>query len=118
MLAAASLDRANHLFSEIIIKPDVLLQRFNDSQQFAMAEAVQTWITPRAGRAAANDLIKNAIKKVPAGTPFKNVLLGDARLLELVGRANVDRVLDPTNYLGLAPQMVAEAVARTRQATR
>jgi hypothetical protein len=24
-------------------------------------------------------------------------------------------VLDPVNYLGLAPQMVAQAVARTRQ---
>jgi hypothetical protein len=32
-----------------------------------------------------------------------------------VGPANVDTVLDPVNYLGLAPQMVAQAVARTRQ---
>jgi adenylosuccinate lyase len=76
---------------------------------------VQTWITPRAGRGAANDLIKDAIKKAPAGTPFKQVILGDARLLELVGPSNIDPVLDPVNYLGLAPQMVANAVARTRR---
>jgi 3-carboxy-cis,cis-muconate cycloisomerase len=115
MLTAASLDKANRLFAKIIIRPEVLRERFNDSQQYAMAEAVQTWITPRAGRGAANDLIKDAIKKAPAGAPFKQVILGDAKLLALVGPANVDTVLDPVNYLGLAPQMVAQAVARTRQ---
>jgi 3-carboxy-cis,cis-muconate cycloisomerase len=115
MLTAASLDKANRLFAKIIIRPEVLRDRFNDSQQYVMAEAVQTWITPRAGRGAANDLIKDAIKKAPAGTPFKQVILGDARLLELVGPSNIDPVLDPVNYLGLAPQMVANAVARTRR---
>jgi len=115
MLTAASLDKANRLFAKIIIRPEVLRERFGDSQQYAMAEAAQTWITPRAGRGAANDLIKDAIKKAPVGTPFKQVILGDARLLELVGPANVEAVLDPANYLGLAPQMVAQAVARTRQ---
>lgn len=61
----------------------------------AMAEAVQTWITPRAGREAASDLIKAAIKKAPAGMPFKQVILGDAKLLELVGPAEV--ALNATN---------------------
>jgi 3-carboxy-cis,cis-muconate cycloisomerase len=118
MLTASSLDKANRLFSKIIIRPEVLRDRFNDSQQYAMAEAVQTWITPRAGRGAANDLIKEAIKKAPTGTPFRQVILSDAKLLELVGPANVDSVLNPVNYLGLAPQIVAQAVARTRQALK
>lgn len=115
LLTAASLERANRLFENLIIKPAVLRERFNDSLQYVMAEAVQTWITPRAGRAAANELIKAAIKKAPAGTPFKQVILGDAKLHELVGSAQVDHVLDPANYLGLAPQMVTEAVERTRR---
>jgi adenylosuccinate lyase len=61
-------------------------------------------------------LIKDAIKRAPGGTPFKQVILGDARLSELVGLENVDRVLDPANYLGQAPRLVADAVARTRAA--
>jgi 3-carboxy-cis,cis-muconate cycloisomerase len=116
MLTAASLDRAQRLFNAIIIRPEVLRERFDDSRQYAMAEAVQTWITPRAGRGAANELIKDAIKRAPGGTPFKQVILGDARLSELVGLENVDRVLDPANYLGQAPRLVADAVARTRAA--
>jgi len=116
MLTAASLDKAQRLFNSIIIRPEVLLERFNDSHQYAMAEAVQTWITPRAGRGAANQLIKDAIKRAPGGTPFKQVILSDARLLELVGRESVDKVLDPGNYLGQAPRLVAIAVARAREA--
>ncbi len=49
MLTAGSLDRANRLSGKIIIRPTVLLERFNDSQLYTMAEAVQTFITPRAG---------------------------------------------------------------------
>ncbi len=44
MLTAASLERSHHLFVKLIIKPAVLLERCNDSQQYAMAEAVQAWI--------------------------------------------------------------------------
>ncbi len=118
MLTAGSLAKANCLFEKIIVKPEVLLERFNDSSQFVMAEAVQTWITPHVGRAAAHDLLKTAIKQAPSGMPFKQVILGDKKLLESIGPSNLDAVLDPANYLGLAPQMVTQAVERARQAMR
>jgi len=116
LLTSASLDKAIRLFSKLIVRSDVLLERFNDSQQYAMAEAVQTWITPKAGRGPANDLIKAAIKKAQAGTPFKQVILGDAKLRGLVGTENIDKLLAPGSYLGLAPEMVAQAVGKARAA--
>jgi 3-carboxy-cis,cis-muconate cycloisomerase len=118
MITAASLQRANGLFAKLIVRPAVMLARFEDSQRYAMAEAVQTFITPKAGRGPAHELITAAIKKAPAGTPFKEVILKDPKLLALVGPQNVDTVLDPANYLGLAPQMVELAVAHTRTALK
>jgi 3-carboxy-cis,cis-muconate cycloisomerase len=118
MITAASMQRANGLFSTLIVRPAVMLARFEDSQRYAMAEAVQSFITPKVGRGRAHDLITAAIKEVPAGTPFKEVILKDPRLLQLVGEQNVDTVLDPVNYLGLAPQMVEQAVTRTRKALK
>ena len=114
MLTAATLDRANALFANLIVRPEVMLERFNDSKGFVMAEAVMMDIAPKIGREPAYDLIKEAIKGTPPGTPFKEVIQKSPRLLELVGAANVDRVLDPRNYLGAAPAMVDAAIAKAR----
>lgn len=114
MLTAASLERANRLFANLIVRPEVMLERFNDSKGFAMAEAVMMHIAPKIGRGPAYDLIKSAIKAAPAGTSFREVIRRSPKLMELVGELNLDRVLDPRNYLGLAPAMVDAAVAKTR----
>jgi 3-carboxy-cis,cis-muconate cycloisomerase len=116
MITSASLNHANRLFAKIIVRPDVMMDRFGDSQQYAMAEAVQSYIGPKVGVGPADDMIKKAIKDAPPGTSFKDVILKDPKLAELVGVGNVDKVLDPRSYLGLAPRMVESAVARTRAA--
>jgi 3-carboxy-cis,cis-muconate cycloisomerase len=114
MLTSATLDRANALFANLIIRPEVMLERFNDSKGFVMAEAVMMDIAPKIGREPAYDLIKEAIKGAPPGTSFKDVIKRSPKLLELVGAANIDRVLDPRNYLGAAPAMVDAAITKAR----
>jgi len=64
--------------------------------------------------ASRHELIKDAIKTAPLGTSFKEVIQKSPKLLELVGAAQVDQVLNPRNYLGAAPAMVDAAVARAR----
>jgi 3-carboxy-cis,cis-muconate cycloisomerase len=118
MLTAATLDRANGLFVKLIVRPDVMLEEFNDSKGFVMAEAVMMHIAPKIGREPAYDLIKDAIKTAPLGTSFKEVIQKSPRLLELVGATNIDHVLDPRNYLGAAPTMVDAAVAKARVGLR
>jgi 3-carboxy-cis,cis-muconate cycloisomerase len=114
MLTAATLDRANALFANLIVRPEVMLERFNDSRGFVMAEAVMMDIAPKIGREPAYDLIKEAIRGSPPGTSFKDVIKKSPRLLDLVGAANIDGVLDPHNYLGAAPAMVDAAIAKAR----
>lgn len=114
MLTAATLDRANGLFANLIVRPEVMLERFNDSRSFVMAEALMMDIAPKIGREPAYDLIKEAIKQAPPGASFKEVIQKSPKLLELVGAANVDRVLDPRNYLGAAPTMVDAAIVKVR----
>jgi len=118
MLTGASLARANGLFAKMIVRPDVMMERFNDSKGFVMAEAVVMHIAPKIGRGEAEELIKASIKDAPAGASFKEVIQRSRRLSELVGEPNLDRVLDPRNYLGAAPAMVDAAVARTRAALK
>jgi 3-carboxy-cis,cis-muconate cycloisomerase len=118
MLTGASLVRANALFSNLIVRPNVMMERFNDSQGFVMAEAVMMHIAPKVGRGEAEELIRAAIKAAPPGTSFKEVIQTSKQLLDLVGESNLDKVLDPHNYLGAAPVMVDAAVLTTRAAMK
>ena len=118
LLTAQSLKRADGLFAKMIVRPEVMLARFRDSQGYAMSEAVMTFITPKLGRGPAYHLVKSAIKAAPKGASLRDVILQTPKLLDAVGKDNLDRVLDPTSYIGLAPQMVDEAVARALAANR
>lgn len=118
MLTAATLARAYGLFSNLIVRPEVMRSRFNDSNLFVMTEAVMMEIAPKIGRARAYDLLKSEIKSAPPGTSLKDLIQDSPKLLELVGVSNIDRLLDPANYLGAAPEMVDKAVAAVRASTR
>jgi 3-carboxy-cis,cis-muconate cycloisomerase len=118
MLTAAALSRANGLFAKLIVRPEVMLERFGDSKGYVMAEAVMTHIAPKVGRGEAEELIKAAIKEAPAGASFREAIRRSRMLSELVGESELDKVLDPRNYLGAAPLMVDMAVARTRDAQK
>ncbi|MEG1832517.1 MAG: adenylosuccinate lyase family protein [Burkholderiaceae bacterium] len=116
MLTSASLERANRMFEKIIVRESVMLERFNDSQGYAMSEALMSELAPRMGRGPALDAIKAAIKAASAGTPFREVVLASPALTKHLKPADLDRVLEPKHYLGAAPQMVDAAVAKTRTA--
>lgn len=118
LLTAQSLERANALFSNLIVRPEVMQARFDDSRGYVMAEAVLSFIAPKIGRGEAYHLVKDAIKAAPAGATLREVILHTPRLLELMSEDNIDRVLDPKNYLGSAPEMVDAAVAHTLAANK
>jgi 3-carboxy-cis,cis-muconate cycloisomerase len=118
MLTAATLELANGLFAKLIVRPEVMLEEFNHSKGFVMAEAVMMHIAPKIGREPALNLIKDAIKAAPSDASFKEVVQKSPKLLELVGAAQVDNVLNPSNYLGAAIAMIDTAVTKARTGLR
>lgn len=118
MLTAATLARAHGLFGNLIVRPEAMLRQFDDSDSFVMTEAVMMEIAPKIGRTRAYDLLKSEIKSAPLGTSLKDLIQHSPTLLELVGACNIDRLLDPANYLGAAPEMVDKAVAAARASMR
>lgn len=118
MLTAATLARALVLFGNLVVRPEVMLRQFDDSDLFVMTEAVMMEIAPKIGRTRAYDLLKSEIRSAPAGTTLKALIQSSPKLLELVGMRNIARLVDPANYLGAAPDMVDKAVAAVRASTR
>jgi 3-carboxy-cis,cis-muconate cycloisomerase len=72
-----------------------------------MAERVATALAPELGRLQAHELVERA---AASGEPFADAL---ERATEL-GRAQIERLLDPSEYLGSAGEFVDRALAAHR----
>lgn len=114
MITSTSLERANRLFNKIIIKPQVMSERFNDSKYFVMAEAVQQEIAKKVGLGKSHSMVVDAIKKAPKNSDFYELLSMDPEISKILPEADIKRVLNPENYLGHASALVERAVSIAR----
>jgi 3-carboxy-cis,cis-muconate cycloisomerase len=73
---------------------------------------------PHLGRQRAHDLVYDICRKVVAtGEPLVDLLAKDADISKHLTRAELEKMCDPGNYLGLAGEMVDIVLAREAHAT-
>jgi 3-carboxy-cis,cis-muconate cycloisomerase len=86
------------------------------TQGLVLAEAVSIVLAQRLGRDAAHHLLEQCCKRAVAEQRHLRAVLGDEPKVtaELSG-ADLDRLLDPAHYLGLATAWVERAVAEHHQ---
>ena len=84
-----------------------------------VSEAVMMGLGPYLGRQRAHDLVYDICREVAAtGTPLIDLLAGNAEISRHLARAELERMVDPAHYLGLAGEMVDRVLALEAQATR
>ena len=77
-----------------------------------MAEAVSGALAPSLGRAAAHALVDRACQSaLDEDRPLRDVLTEDAKIARLLSPDELDRLLDPVNYLGVADKFVERVLA-------
>ena len=77
-----------------------------------VSEAVMMGLGPHLGRQRAHDLVYDICRKVVAtGTPLAELLAQDAEISRHLNRAQLDKMCDPANYLGLSGEMVDRVLA-------
>ena len=70
-------------------------------------------LAPALGRQVAHDVVYAACRVAnDDGISLLDALLARSEVTERLDRAELERLTDPANYLGLAPQMVDRALAR------
>ncbi len=114
MLTAASLARANELFAGLQVDPVVMRRGFADSNDHVMAEALMMALASRIGRGRAHRLLKAALHAAGPGASLAAAVTRSAELSAIISPEDVERALDPADYLGLAPRMVDSLVCRLR----
>lgn len=80
------------------------------------SEAVMLGLGRKIGRHPAYEVVyEDALKALQEEGDFKQILMSDPRVSQYLGEAEIDRMLDPQRHLGLAPQIVRDAVALSRK---
>jgi 3-carboxy-cis,cis-muconate cycloisomerase len=111
LYSASALDQAKFALSGLIVDTDQMRKNLGISRGLIVAEAVMMGLAPALGRQAAHDLVYDACRTVnEKGGTLLEALVALPEVTALVSRQDLERMTDPANYLGLAPQMVDRAV--------
>jgi 3-carboxy-cis,cis-muconate cycloisomerase len=88
------------------------------SRGLIVAEAVMMGLAPQMGRQQAHDVVYDACRVVnEKGGSLTEALSADPEVSGRIDRATIDRLTDPGNYLGQAPQMVDQVLRSTQRNT-
>jgi 3-carboxy-cis,cis-muconate cycloisomerase len=107
VLTAGALNQAKFALSGLIIDEKQMAKNLDLSRGLIVAEAVMMGLAPQIGRQQAHDLVYEACRVVnEQGGSLCEALSADPQVSGRIDRATIERLTNPGNYLGQAPQMV------------
>jgi len=81
-----------------------------------LSESVMIELGKKIGKQSAHEVIyEDAMKSMKEEVDFKRVLLEDARVSQHLTKGDIDRLLNPAEYVGLAPRMTRDMVSLSRK---
>jgi 3-carboxy-cis,cis-muconate cycloisomerase len=118
VLTGGALHQAKFALGGLILDEAQMAKNLGMSKGLIVAEAVMMGLAPAIGRQQAHDLVYAACRNVAdRGGTLADALSALPEITKHFDRAAIDRLTDPANYLGLAPQMV-DKVLQHSAATR
>ncbi|MEN3237822.1 MULTISPECIES: 3-carboxy-cis,cis-muconate cycloisomerase [Methylobacterium] len=112
VLTAGALHQAKFALGGLIVDEAQMRRNLGLSRGLIVAEAVMMALAPHTGRQAAHDLVYAACRVVNEhGGTLAEALAAVPEVTAHFDRAAIDRLTDPANYLGAAPQMVDRVLA-------
>jgi 3-carboxy-cis,cis-muconate cycloisomerase len=112
MLAAGALGHTTQIMEGLETDAGRMRQNLDATRGLIMAEAVSSALAPKLGRQAAHELVDAACNRaIKQGKSLRDVLERDAKLAVHLSAAELDRLFDPENYLGVAEQLVDRVLA-------
>jgi 3-carboxy-cis,cis-muconate cycloisomerase len=107
VLASGSLHHTKHLLGGLGVNPETMRSNLEIAGGFLMAEAVMMGLAPKVGRGQAHHLVSQAANKaIDRGQSLREGLLGEPAIMAHLTEGEIDRLLEPANYLGVATAMV------------
>ena len=116
VLTAGALHQAKFALAGLIVDEKKMAENLDISRGLIVAEAVMMGLAPQIGRQEAHDLVYDACRRANKnGLTLAEALAADPQVSGRIDRATIDRLTQPRNYLGLAPDMVDRVLASSRR---
>jgi 3-carboxy-cis,cis-muconate cycloisomerase len=116
LLAAGALAQTRHMVSGLEVDAARMRANLDMTHGLIVSEAVMMGLGPHLGRQRAHDLVYDICRDVvQTGRPLLDLLAENAEITRHVDRAELARLTDPANYLGLAGEMVDRVLALERK---
>jgi adenylosuccinate lyase len=94
------------------VHPERMRANANALDGLMLSEAVMFALGEKIGRQTAHDVVYAcAMRAIDESASFGDLLLSDPRVAAHLSRPDLDRLLDPTRYVGLAGEMVDRVLA-------
>jgi len=107
VLTSGSLQHAKHLLGGLTVNADTMRSNLNMGGGFLMAEAAMMGLAPKIGRGQAHHFVAAAANAaIDQGQTLREGLLASPEVMQHLTTEELDRLLDPNNYLGVAREMV------------
>ncbi len=112
LLASGALHQARSVLAGLEVDPDRMRSNLDLTHGLLGTEAVMMALGPHFGRQRAHDLLYDLSRAaLRTGRPLLSILAETPEIAEHLDRAELDRLLDPTQYVGLAGEMVDRVLA-------
>ena len=119
ILTAGALHQAKFMLDGLIVDEQRMRRNLDMTSGLIVAEAVMMGLAPHLGRNEAHDVVYAACRIVnEQGGRLADVLAGMKEVSSRLDRRAIERLTDPANYLGMAPQMVDRVLASSAAAVR
>lgn len=116
MLLAAMLNQIKFVISGLVVRPDRMLKNLNVLGGYLMSERIMFVLGEKVGKQTAHEIVYQAsMQGRVSGKTLEDALLEDPRVRAVLQREQLREVLDPTTYMGLAPELVERALDVTRR---
>src|ERR671928_417577 len=112
-LLAGALNQARFVVSGLEVDAERMRANLEMTNGLVASEAVMMGLGRYIGREYAHDLVYDICREVlRSGRPFLDLLAENPEIAPHMGRAELARLVDPANYLGLCGEMVDRVLAR------
>jgi adenylosuccinate lyase len=104
-----------YVLAGLEVFPDKMRRNLDTLGGFLMSERVMFALGDKVGKQSAHELVYEvSMRGIAEGMTFEQALMADAQVKGALDRAELAALLDPTTYVGLAPEIVDRVVAETR----
>ena len=110
-LTGAALNQSRRIFGGLIVYPEVMIQNLHRTDGQIVAEAVMMRLGEQIGRQRAHDLVYEACElSIEEGKSLYSILAGESEISRVITQEELRNLLEPTNYVGLAPFFVDQVI--------